>query len=142
MLVAEVKAMKAGLEYCSSNNLLPLMLETDSLSLKKIVEGLWEVPWTITIEVKRIKQSLASGGVVVEHTVREGNKLSEFFANLIFCFVGTQRIHYTSIQEVPAQGKAIISLEKSKMPNLRIQKCQNKDLSIHRGTHPQANTQI
>ncbi|KAH0670783.1 hypothetical protein KY289_025276 [Solanum tuberosum] len=54
-LVAEVVALRLGLEYCVQHNLLPVTLETDSLSLKNILDGSWEIPWGIVMEVKRIK---------------------------------------------------------------------------------------
>lgn len=38
-VVAEANAILVGLEYCVEKNLHPLILETDSLVLKKVIEG-------------------------------------------------------------------------------------------------------
>lgn len=54
-MVAEAKAIKEELTYCVTNQIHPLIIETDLLAMKKIVEGEWETPWCITKEVKRIK---------------------------------------------------------------------------------------
>ncbi|KAG5619509.1 hypothetical protein H5410_004727 [Solanum commersonii] len=47
-----------GLEYCMTNNLL-----RDSLIGKKIIDGIWEIPWAIVVDIRRIQ------GMVREHTV-------------------------------------------------------------------------
>ncbi|XP_075081943.1 uncharacterized protein LOC142166458 [Nicotiana tabacum] len=44
-VVAEVKAILQGLEYCVEHDLHPLILETDSLVMKKVIEGEWDPPW-------------------------------------------------------------------------------------------------
>ena len=54
ILMAKVMALRIGLEYCISHNLLPVVLETDSLTLKKVLDGIWEVPWGLTMETKKI----------------------------------------------------------------------------------------
>nr|XP_016479791.1 PREDICTED: uncharacterized protein LOC107801042 [Nicotiana tabacum] len=46
-IVAEAKAIVEGLSYYIQMQLHPLIIETDSLVLKKFIEGEWEVPWSI-----------------------------------------------------------------------------------------------
>lgn len=46
-IVAKAKAIMAGLEYCVAKNLHPLILETDSLVMKKVIEVEWHIPWCI-----------------------------------------------------------------------------------------------
>ncbi|XP_070032084.1 uncharacterized protein [Nicotiana tomentosiformis] len=41
-IVAEAKAIVQGLEYCIEHDLHPLILETNSLVLKKVIEGEWD----------------------------------------------------------------------------------------------------
>lgn len=53
---AETTALHDGLEFCMNNNLFPLVLETDSLFLGNIVEGVWDTPWNIYMEVHRIQK--------------------------------------------------------------------------------------
>jgi len=58
-----------------TNNLL-----RDSLIGKKIIDGIWEIPWAIVVDIRRIQ------GMVREHTEevlhaqvhREGNMLADF----------------------------------------------------------------
>ncbi|KAH0776320.1 hypothetical protein KY290_007731 [Solanum tuberosum] len=72
-LVAEVVALRLGLEYCVQHNLLLVTLETDSLSLKNILDGIWEIPWSIVMEIKKIRMLMKDKEVTVEHILREGN---------------------------------------------------------------------
>lgn len=53
-----------------------------------------EVPWVISLEIRRIKSLIENVEVEVEHTLREGNKLADYFANLVFYFAGTRRLTY------------------------------------------------
>lgn len=53
--MAEAKAIEEGLKYCVLINLHPLIIETNSPVMKKIIEGEWELPWSIGKEIKKIK---------------------------------------------------------------------------------------
>ncbi|XP_016508420.2 uncharacterized protein LOC107826004 [Nicotiana tabacum] len=55
-IVVEAKAIRDGLHYYMEHDLHPLILETDSPGIKKIIEGEWDPPWCIMAEVNRIKQ--------------------------------------------------------------------------------------
>ncbi|WMV41937.1 hypothetical protein MTR67_035322 [Solanum verrucosum] len=77
------------------------------------------------MEVKRIKMLMKDKEVTVEHTLREGNQLADFFTNDIFCFAGTQILTYSNIQDIPREARGIINTEKAKLPNLRIRRYQN-----------------
>ncbi|MCD7459576.1 hypothetical protein HAX54_041345 [Datura stramonium] len=80
------------------------------------------------MEVKRFKVLKEDRGenenVMVQHIYREGNTLADYFANLVVHFVGT--VKYNTNQEVLAEGKKIIIMEKNQIPNLRIRQYQNK----------------
>ncbi|KAH0711960.1 hypothetical protein KY289_007919 [Solanum tuberosum] len=92
-LIAEVVAIRLGLEYCRIHNLLPLILETDSLAAMKMIEGAWHRPWEVTMEVRRIQILKEGLEVAIVHTLREGNKLVNFMANIVFSFAGTNFIY-------------------------------------------------
>lgn len=47
-------------------------------------------PWTAIIEVRKIKMLMEGREVVVEHVLREGNKVADFLANYVFSFAGSQ----------------------------------------------------
>ncbi|KAH0690096.1 hypothetical protein KY289_017454 [Solanum tuberosum] len=76
-LIAEVVAIRLRLEYCRIHNLLPLILENDSLAAMKMIEGAWHRPWEVTMEVRRI------------HILKESTNL----------------IYYNNFQELPSEAK-------------------------------------
>ncbi|KAK6786192.1 hypothetical protein RDI58_014717 [Solanum bulbocastanum] len=61
-LMVEIKAFRLGLEYCTSQNLVPLTMKTDSLSVKKILDGLW-----LAMKVRKIWRLMEGVPAVVEH---------------------------------------------------------------------------
>lgn len=77
VLEAKVITMKLGLDYYIENNLLSLTFETDSLILKKILDGIWEVPSSISLEIMRIKHLMGDKSKKMEHIFREGNQLAQ-----------------------------------------------------------------
>ncbi|WMV59135.1 hypothetical protein MTR67_052520, partial [Solanum verrucosum] len=85
-LEAEVRALGVGLIYCINHNIFPLILETDSLVTKKVLDGVREVPWSISVEVRGIKSMLETYNVEIKHIFREGNTLADFLANNVVNF--------------------------------------------------------
>ncbi|XP_060170793.1 uncharacterized protein LOC132601744 [Lycium barbarum] len=71
-VVAEARAMMEGLVYCVNHELHPLILETDSLLMKNVVDGIWEIPWCIITEVERIRRMKVEFNVLIQHVYREG----------------------------------------------------------------------
>lgn len=69
-------------------------METDSLIMKNVLYGIWEIPWSIAMEVKSFNQLRSRGGVMVEHVYREGNQLADYFANPGVHFVGTKSFNH------------------------------------------------
>ncbi|KAH0642427.1 hypothetical protein KY290_034020 [Solanum tuberosum] len=55
-LVAEATAIKEGLQYCWKNNYLNIILESDSLAMNQILNGVWEILWSMTIVVNSINR--------------------------------------------------------------------------------------
>ncbi|XP_070034187.1 uncharacterized protein [Nicotiana tomentosiformis] len=53
-MAAEAKAILQGLEYCVEHDFYPLILKTDSLVMKKAIEGEWDPSWVIEQDVKKI----------------------------------------------------------------------------------------
>lgn len=123
-LIAEAKALTTGLEYYINNQYTPVIMEIDSLIMEKVLNGIWAVPWQISMEVKRFNQLRRKGSVEVEHTYRGGNMIADYFANLGVNFTGTTSFNNT--YELPVTGKNIINMEKMQIPNLRIRRGQNR----------------
>ncbi|XP_059306402.1 uncharacterized protein LOC132057820 [Lycium ferocissimum] len=51
-LVAEAMALQEGIKYCVTNDLLPVILETNSMTLEMILTGQCEVSWSISLIIK------------------------------------------------------------------------------------------
>nr|XP_009615502.1 uncharacterized protein LOC104108225 [Nicotiana tomentosiformis] len=117
-IVAEARAIVEGLLYCVQRQLHPLIIETNSLVMKKIIEGEWEIHWNIGKEVKKIKEIKENYNVIFQHVLRKGNTVSDFLANLVFSFAGT--IQFYSFSEMPSAGRRLINFDKSQIPNLRV----------------------
>uniref|UniRef100_A0A0V0HSG0 Putative ovule protein n=1 Tax=Solanum chacoense TaxID=4108 RepID=A0A0V0HSG0_SOLCH len=106
-LVAEAIAIREGLQCCLENNFPNIIIETDSLALVHMLKGEWEIPWNVTMEVNSINRLRNSMSVRVQHSLREGFTLADFFANLVFLFVGTYE--FRSLQEVPIRPRELSS---------------------------------
>lgn len=87
---------------------------------QKVLNGISEVPWKISLDVGHIKGLVLNHEVLVVHTFREGNSLTIFFTNYVFDFAGTHKRQFFNMQEIPLQAQAIIKLDKDNVPNLRI----------------------
>lgn len=124
-IVAEAKVIVQGLAYCVERLLHPLIMETDSLVMRKIIDEEWETPWCIGFEVRKIKEIKSTYNVLFRHVLREGNIVADFLANLVFSFAGTLR--FQSFHELPVEGKILINMDKSQVPNLRIRIAKRKE---------------
>lgn len=96
-LEVKTKAMLRGLEFCVAHNYLPINMEIDSLILKNKIDSIWEVPWKISIEIKRMWSLVEHNQVVVVHTLREGNKVVDLLANKFsFCRYIRSKLRFNS----------------------------------------------
>ncbi|KAG5577698.1 hypothetical protein H5410_057832 [Solanum commersonii] len=103
---AKILTVKKELRFCVSNNLLPVILETDSLIVAKILDGICEISWSISLSFKK-----------------KGNKVENYFSNSIFFCGGTDNKAFKSFIEELKEGKSHIVLDVQKVPNLRTTKC-------------------
>ena len=76
---AEIGAVNEVSNYRIQKGCLPLTIETDSLITKKVLDGVWEVPWIVSKNVSNIHFSMHTGNVEVIRTFKEGNKVANFF---------------------------------------------------------------
>ncbi|XP_075082213.1 uncharacterized protein LOC142166789 [Nicotiana tabacum] len=88
--IAEAKAIVEGLSYCVQKQLHPLIIQTDSMLMKKIIDGIWEVPWNIGKEINKINQLKHNFNVIFEHVLREGNTLADYLAKFVFSSAGSR----------------------------------------------------
>ncbi|XP_075091485.1 uncharacterized protein LOC142171695 [Nicotiana tabacum] len=117
-VVAEAKAILQGLQYCLEQTLHPLILETDSMVLKKCIEGEWDIPWSIMEEVQKIVEIKAHFNVIFQYVFKEGNTVADSVANTTFYFGGT--ISFQSFDDLPNAGKTLINQDKAQLHNLRV----------------------
>lgn len=98
--------------------------------MKKILDGIWEIPWSISVDIRWIRDVMKDKEVEIKHIYREGNTLADFLTNHIFSFAGTKLIHFNSTQELPSQEIIILQLDKQNLLQLRVRKCQNVRFNI------------
>lgn len=60
-LGVEAKSIEKTIEYCIQHHYLPLIIETDSWTMKQILYGESKVPWNISMEVRRINEGMRLG---------------------------------------------------------------------------------
>ena len=64
-----------------------------------MLNDVWDTPWSVTLVItcinNRMRELLE---VRVQHSLREGNTLVDYFANLVFVFEGNYEL--TTYQEV------------------------------------------
>nr|XP_016466227.1 PREDICTED: uncharacterized protein LOC107788988 [Nicotiana tabacum] len=78
---AEAVAMLEALKYCVQHGYTHFILQTDSMMLKNVVEGIWVVPWIIATQVEEIKDIMGKYNIRISHIMRESNKLADYLAN-------------------------------------------------------------
>lgn len=128
MLETEIKAIKLRINYCFYNHISLVTMETDSLQAKRVINGIWEVPWLVSVDVRYIKDLLTIFQAEVVHTMREENHLADFSLTMLFVLQILKCTHSRTC--IPKQTKSIILLEKEGIPNIRIKKVQNKEHAL------------
>lgn len=76
-MVFEAKALLQGIQTCINKGVIRVMIEVDSLILKRIIEGKIDVPWVITYEFRHIKCLLASIEYRISHVFHEDNQAAD-----------------------------------------------------------------
>ncbi|XP_055835450.1 uncharacterized protein LOC129903954 [Solanum dulcamara] len=117
-LIAEARAIHEGLLYCVTHTMLPVVLETDSLTMKMILTGQWEAPWSISMIINDIPRHRRDKEVRVGHVLREENGLADFLTNFAFDFVGDHQ--FDNFTSLPVKAKKILNTEKLHIPYMRI----------------------
>ncbi|XP_060202462.1 uncharacterized protein LOC132630895 [Lycium barbarum] len=109
LIYAESIAILDGIEFCIKNDLVPVMIESDSLSMINIIQGIWEIPWKISMEVNKINFWRNKGQVQFAHILREGT------------------VHFHSFVDLPTGLKKILNTDKMMMPNFRSKIYRNRE---------------
>lgn len=105
------------MRYCVAQNYTPIDLHTDSLLIKNVVIGEWNVPWVVVEYVEEIKELMQINNIIVNHTLREGNKLADNLANYA---LDKGLIEAHCFEELDIQSRSIVNNDKLQCPYLRI----------------------
>ncbi|KAH0648235.1 hypothetical protein KY285_033483 [Solanum tuberosum] len=97
---AESIAILEALQYCMGKDLTGVMVETYSLSLKKMIEKQWNVPWELVERVEEIRVLVHKLQASLTHTFREGNCVADALANEVVESQSTKE--YNTFQELPS----------------------------------------
>ncbi|KAH0712441.1 hypothetical protein KY289_008400 [Solanum tuberosum] len=115
---AETSVILSALRECLRRRLWNAIIETDSLSLKKIILKTWRIPWEIIEKVEEIWELLQKTRATITHVFREGNCLVDALSNIA---IESQRDNeYQAWQELPLVLKKILNSDKAQIPNYRI----------------------
>lgn len=90
-------------------------LETNSLMVYNFVNGFWEAPWNVSMKIITIIEMRRSKDIEVNHIMEEGNKVVDFFTNIIFSFAGTNSIIFQSLQQVQKEGRTLLAMDKNQV---------------------------
>ncbi|XP_060202424.1 uncharacterized protein LOC132630840 [Lycium barbarum] len=120
-LEAEAKAILEGVIYCANNQFVPLIIERDSLLMRKVLEGEWKV----CMDINKIQEWRQKGQTQMAHMFREGNKLGDYLANMVVHFEGF--LQYHSYQDLPAEAKTIVLSDKMQKPRFRFKTWKTKE---------------
>ncbi|XP_019240885.1 PREDICTED: uncharacterized protein LOC109220870 [Nicotiana attenuata] len=105
---AEAAAILEALRMCRAMNFSQVWLQTDSLLLKNIIEGLWKPPWCIVDQIEEILRLKGEFNFRISHTFREGNQVKESTAAWVQrAFKINEVAINTSVQEVPSQDTMV-----------------------------------
>ncbi|KAH0700980.1 hypothetical protein KY284_015195 [Solanum tuberosum] len=115
---AEIIAILEALRYCKRVGLEGFWLESDSLSIVNCLRNSWKVPWERVEQVEECRVLMEITKVRIQHTLREGNNLADFIANVVIGAVGL--VQFNTFISLPTKGKCILNMDKAQVPSLRI----------------------
>ncbi|WMV44204.1 hypothetical protein MTR67_037589 [Solanum verrucosum] len=64
------------------NSLHNMVIKTDSLTLKNIIQQIWRVPWEIAEIMDEIIREVQQQNVTVQYIFRDGNQMEDYLANI------------------------------------------------------------
>lgn len=115
---AKIIAILYSLRECKSRHFQNVIIETNSLSLKKIIQKAWRVPWELAEKVEEIREIMQLVSATITHIFKESNGLADSLANI--AMESQSKHQYLKFQELPLQERRILDVEKAQIPTLRI----------------------
>lgn len=114
---AEANVILEAVKHCVQYGYFNILIQTDSLLMKNVVDGTWESPWAVDVYVEEIKEYMRSCNCRISHIMREVNKLADYLANYALDN-GDYEAH--NFAQLETQGKRIVNTDKMQCPYLRI----------------------
>ncbi|KAH0636380.1 hypothetical protein KY290_036818 [Solanum tuberosum] len=115
---AESLAIYESFEYCWEKQLREVIIETDSLTLVKMIRGQWKLPCELVEREERIRKRLQGLNATIIHTFRGANGVPDLLAKEV---VESQNIkEYTAFVDLPTHLRRQINSDKAQIPTLRI----------------------
>ncbi|XP_070002349.1 uncharacterized protein LOC142166000 [Nicotiana tabacum] len=78
---AEAIAILEVIKECVQQGYVNIHIQTYSLLMNNVVDGIWDIPWSIEKYVQEIKLYMSRCNYRLSRIMREGNKLADFLAN-------------------------------------------------------------
>lgn len=105
----EAVAILQVAKHCKQSKNEKVVIQTNLLSMQKILNKEWDNPWSVADNVQKILQLLSSKQVQFQQILREDNQLVDYFTNIAlvhgeFTFIIFKQLH--------ASGKKIINSDK------------------------------
>ncbi|XP_075100004.1 uncharacterized protein LOC142176387 [Nicotiana tabacum] len=110
-------AIAEALKYCVEHGYTHILLQTNSMMLKNVIEGKCSAPWSVIEYVEEIKEIIQRWNVSVLHIMREGNQLADHLANYALDVGGIEAHNF---EQLEVQGRKIVNSDKFQCPYLRI----------------------
>ncbi|KAH0650294.1 hypothetical protein KY284_030206 [Solanum tuberosum] len=129
---AEIMAILKALTYCANNDITNVVVESDSLSLTRMINKDWKIPWEYTKEIEEIHILQGTTHAIIVHGYREVNQLADTMANE--AFMQQEGIKWNNFNQLTVDCKRIINMDKIGMPTLRI---KTRRISVQRQQNEQ-----
>ncbi|XP_049394714.1 uncharacterized protein LOC125859004 [Solanum stenotomum] len=114
-LIAETTAIWKPLQFILLGIWQSLVVESDSLTLIKILRGESKIPWEISGMVEFLRSHLQARNIQLIHTFREGNQFADHLANEAFNHA--VKVQYHNFNQLPSVARKILNMEKSQIPS-------------------------
>ncbi|KAM3217162.1 hypothetical protein P3L10_026605 [Capsicum annuum] len=115
---AEAIAVKEALDFCYEKDFKNLIIETDSLGLRKMIIKQWKVPWQIVEIIEDIRIYIHLINATITHTFRKGNTVADSLANEVI--ESKAMYEYHCFQQLPVVTRRLLNIDKDQIPNIRI----------------------
>ncbi|KAH0645546.1 hypothetical protein KY284_033430 [Solanum tuberosum] len=111
-------AILKGLQWCATNLLHNVIIETDSMIMADMIKGKNVMMWQMQDIVMQITKIMKEGNFQINHCFREANSVADALAN-----IGVTEKHeafFTSACCLPRQVKVALKNDQDGLPNIRI----------------------